>query len=317
MNITGLVAVGLLVFAVDASAAEFESIKKKIAEKKISWQPQPSPFKESNQKSAIRAGAANEDEPGFNALNAELENWSESAESVDLLPVFFDWRNRNGKNYLPDSSHQGECGSCVSFAAMAALEAQLNIACDSPDRSFSMSRQFFFSCGGGSCRNGWKLSSAMSFLAESGVPDETCMPYSSAEGLDTHCSAACTDFRDRTVNGINTHQITTGYIDRNKIKAAILKGPLVANMILYQDLEFYKDGVYRHVDGIKLGNHAIVLVGWDNSDNSWIAMNSWGPSWGQKGFFKIAWDDVTLPGRYTWSINVERPVQTGICNYPR
>ena len=103
----------------------------------------------------------------------------------------------------------------------------------------------------------------------------------------------------------------------NEIKAGIQKGPLVANMILYEDLEYYRDGVYRHVDGIKLGNHAIVLVGWDNSDDSWIAMNSWGPECGQKGFFKVAWDDVTLPGRYTWAIDVERPLKSGICNYPR
>jgi C1A family cysteine protease len=314
MMIQKLLTTGLLVLAVDASAVEFQSVKSKLDLKKSSWQAQPSPFKDSEKKNLLRAGAAEEDEPGFNALTKEQENWNET---VTTLPIFFDWRDRDGKNFLPDPSHQGECGSCVSFAAIAALEAQLNIACDTPERSFNMSRQFFFSCGGGSCRSGWKLSSAMSFLSESGVPDATCMPYSSSEGHDTQCSAACSDFKERSINGIVAKQITTGYIDRDKIKAAILKGPVVANMILYEDLEFYKDGVYRHVDGIKLGNHAIVFVGWDNSDSSWIAMNSWGSEWGQRGFFKVAWDDTSLPGRYTWSIDVQRPLQTGICNYPR
>jgi C1A family cysteine protease len=314
MMLQKLLTAGLLLLAIDASAVEFQSVKSKLDQKKSSWLAQESPFKDSERKTLIRAGAADEEEPGFNALTKELENWNETATS---LPVFFDWRDRDGRNFLPDPSHQGECGSCVSFASIAALEAQLNIACDSPERSFNMSRQFFFSCGGGFCRNGWKLSSAMSFLTESGVPDASCMPYTSSEGRDTQCSAACTDFKDRSINGIATKLITSGYIDRDKIKAAILNGPLVANMILYEDLEYYKDGVYRHIDGAKLGNHAIVFVGWDNSDSSWIAMNSWGPEWGQRGFFKVAWDDVSLPGRYTWSIDVQRPLQTGICNYPR
>ncbi len=309
-----MLTVALLFLALDASAVEFKSVKTKIDQKKSSWQAQPSPFKESERKTLLKAGAADEEEPGFNALTKELETWKES---VSTLPVFFDWRDRDGKNFLPEATHQGECGSCVSFSAIAALESQLNIACDSPERSFNLSRQFFFSCGGGSCRNGWKLSSAMSFLSESGVPDAPCMPYASSEGRETQCSAACSDFKDRSINGIITKQITNGYIDRDKIKTALQQGPLVANMILYEDLEYYRDGVYRHVDGIKLGNHAIVLVGWDNSDSSWIAMNSWGPEWGQKGFFKVAWDDVTLPGRYTWSIDVGRPLQSGICNYPR
>lgn len=50
-------------------------------------------------------------------------------------------------------------------------------------------------------------------------------------------------------------------------------------------------GIYRSVDGTpSLGNHAVRLVGFgveDNEDKFWIALNSWGPAWANRGSFKI------------------------------
>ena len=69
-----LLTTGLLVLAVDASAVEFQSVKSKLELKKSSWQAQPSPFKDSEKKTFLRAGATEEDEHDFNALTKELEN---------------------------------------------------------------------------------------------------------------------------------------------------------------------------------------------------------------------------------------------------
>lgn len=34
-----------------------------------------------------------------------------------------------------------------------------------------------------------------------------------------------------------------------------------------------------------LGGHAVLLVGYDKASNMYIARNSWGPNWGDKGYF--------------------------------
>lgn len=46
-----------------------------------------------------------------------------------------------------------------------------------------------------------------------------------------------------------------------------------------------KSGVYNNPKCPKQTNHAITIVGWD--EQAWIVKNSWGQSWGDKGFFRM------------------------------
>ncbi|KAK3910582.1 Cathepsin B [Frankliniella fusca] len=48
-------------------------------------------------------------------------------------------------------------------------------------------------------------------------------------------------------------------------------------------------GVYQHVSGNHTGAHAVRLIGWGTEDGVpyWLAVNTWGPAWGERGFFKI------------------------------
>ena len=70
-------------------------------------------------------------------------------------------------------------------------------------------------------------------------------------------------------------------------------------------------------------NHAVTLVGWDDSfshenfrsssnvtsDGAWIAINSWGPSWGDKGFFYISYECKSL-------VNMTCVAGKNYANYP-
>jgi len=66
-------------------------------------------------------------------------------------------------------------------------------------------------------------------------------------------------------------------------------GPLEAAFTVYEDFLSYKTGVYKHVSGGALGGHAVKFLGWgvENGQKYWLVANSWNPTWGDKGYFKI------------------------------
>ena len=66
-------------------------------------------------------------------------------------------------------------------------------------------------------------------------------------------------------------------------------GPVEATFKVYADFPSYKSGVYQHVTGAYLGSHAVKMIGWGVEKNQkyWMVANSWNPTWGAYGFFKI------------------------------
>lgn len=74
-------------------------------------------------------------------------------------------------------------------------------------------------------------------------------------------------------------------------------GPIAVGFQVYQDFMAYKGGIYHHTflddkfNPFELTNHAVLVVGYGADPSSgekfWIVKNSWGNSWGEKGFFRI------------------------------
>jgi C1A family cysteine protease len=44
-----------------------------------------------------------------------------------------------------------------------------------------------------------------------------------------------------------------------------------------------------------LGGHAVACVGYNDATQTFIMRNSWGPNWGQKGYFTIPYAYLTNP----------------------
>ena len=55
-----------------------------------------------------------------------------------------------------------------------------------------------------------------------------------------------------------------------------------------------------------LGGHAVCLVGYDDAHNWFIARNSWGPNWGDHGYFYMPYQvirDTNMSSDF-WTINL-------------
>lgn len=234
------------------------------------------------------------------------------------LPASWDWRNANGVNYVSSVKNQGNCGSCWAHAACGALESLRKIVGKSTCGIEDLSEQFLVSCDYGvaqgmnnGCGGGWSDRVA-NYLQNTGTPDESCYPYKGKDPTSVppaFCNGACNDWANRVRTISSWSWVRDGGPPTNpgaidSIKAAAYASPCYISMVVYEDFYSYESGVYEHVSGSKKGGHAILLVGYSDTDSCFICKNSWGTDWGENGFFKIAYSEiyaVTDFGRVTIS----------------
>ena len=102
------------------------------------------------------------------------------------------------------------------------------------------------------------------------------------------------------------------FTDNDEIKQAILNYGAVATL-MYYDVGIYDGKIYHYYDGNSAPNHAVTIVGWDDSisvpkapgKGAWIVKNSWGSNWPASysgdGYFYVSYYDTVFanPGSYS------------------
>jgi C1A family cysteine protease len=210
------------------------------------------------------------------------------------FPIFWqvDWRNRKGRNNVTPVKDQGYCGSCVSFGTTATLESMLLIE---HNVSLDLSEAELLFCGGGSC-GGWWPDSAVSYLVNKGISQETCFPY------QPHNMACSTCFeRDNEAIKITNNVVLWDIAQRKQYLRAV--GPVMCVFEVYDDFYSYGTGVYSHVTGGFVGLHCVEVIGYNELSGCWICKNSWGTGWGDGGYFNIAYGQCGIDSTYPfWGI---------------
>lgn len=212
-----------------------------------------------------------------------------------IAPPTFDHRNLGGKNYVTSVKDQLNCGSCVAFGTLSTVESTYARAANRPSPNVNLSESHLFFCyaesEGRNCDTGWWPSKAYKYLISTGVADESCYEY---ELPSDHCGSLCADWAKRAAKISSATRMASAAQMKEWLAT---KGPLSACFHVYDDFFYYRTGVYRHVSGGLAGGHCISIIGYDDSQNCWICKNSWGISWGELGFFRIAYGQCNIE---TW-----------------
>jgi len=292
VNLLTFVFVIQLIFICDYAIAgddDLEKIRKAIKEKELIWTAEEnwitrlSPEERKDLLGAII-------DPSDSKLAPLI-----SLPPVESLPPVFDWRNNNG-NWITPVKNQGNCGSCWDFSAVAQVEAWWKIYNSNLDSMIDLSEQFILSCGNaGSCAGG-SCAEALEFVKNVGVPSEACFPYYADDTVP--CSDACSDWVNEAEKIPGWGWITMNEAIINNIKNAVFIHPLSTYFTVYTDFLYYSGGVYQYAWGQEEGGHLVLIVGWDDTEQSWICKNSWGENWGESGFFRIKWGECLIG---TWS----------------
>jgi len=214
-------------------------------------------------------------------------------------PDQWDWRSATYQNitgnWMTPVKDQGPCGSCWGFAAMGALEAVINIRAQDPDIDFDLSEQYLLSCpiASGGC-SGWNAFWAFSYIKQSGgIITENCFRYSANDNVP--CEDKCEDWQQNRVPITKYGSIRRPSTE--ELQAALVNhGPLVTEMAVFGDFGSYEGGIYEHPGEESTSdiNHQVVIVGYNDEQQYWIVKNSWGPEWGENGYFKIAYGDCMI-----------------------
>jgi len=242
-----------------------------------------------------------------------LNNGNIECRDTDL-PDHFNWRDKDGSDWMTPVKNQGSCGSCWAFSAVGVVEPQYNIFMKNPDLDLDLSEEYLVSdCyNAGSCCGGWHYE-AINFTKDSGIPDEACLPYVDGTGCscygdtcdsncnyrtggacsDTTCSDRCSNWSTR-LKYINETGSVPNDIETIKVYL-IEKGPLSVAIGMGQDFggSFDGNGIYRCSDDNDV-NHAVVITGYNETDDYWIVKNSWGSGWIDEGYFKVGYGECAI-----------------------
>lgn len=217
-------------------------------------------------------------------------------EPAGKFPEHWDWRNASGgKNYLEPVIDQGDCGSCYTVSTVRMLSSRNKIRLGNPDMlPFSISFPLYCAEYNQGCDGGYAFL-ASKWSADVGLVPATCARYAEHGqcGIEPQClNQMGTQYR------ADKHRYVGGYYgganEADMMRELVNNGPLVVSFEPKNDLMYYNGGIYKSVPDAhsewERVDHAVLLVGYgeEKGQKYWTLQNSWGPDWGEQGFFRMA-----------------------------
>ena len=208
--------------------------------------------------------------------------------STEPIPDELDWRQVPGR--VSPVGDQGNCGSCWPFSAIGVLEGQQVPRNITNSTVIPLSIQELVDCSlhNLGCGGGWPLNALYDAGILGGIESDKDYPYKYGAGTKPWCKF---DAKKVVMKGFGGLMLPKH--DEDKLKEVVATyGPVSVGFVATDNLESYHSGVFDDYDcGHATGmNHAMLIVGYgtdENYDDYWIVKNSWGKSFGEKGYVKV------------------------------
>ena len=297
--------------------AEHELVKH-INDQKASWTAKVYPEWQQKQMKHLHlmGGGRTFHPPAYRAPTEELLQEDEEVD-ISKLPEHIDWRNKDGQNYVSPVINQGNCGSCYAVAVTDMIQSRIRIKTKNRVKS-DLSVQKVLSCSEYSqgCKGGFPFLVGK-YSQDYGMTPKEQMSYIGARGVPCKAKTAVST-RSTGYGYIGGYYGACNY--KKMMKELHDHGPIVVGFNTEAGIWHYDQGVYEESTAtsfleesegassqppswgvFKKGSkrmhnhwekttHAVLVVGYGHNAQEgkyWIVKNSWGPQWGEKGYFRI------------------------------
>lgn len=212
---------------------------------------------------------------------------------TDDLPPDFDWRQLGA---VTPVKNQGACGSCWTFSTTGVIEGANFMK---TGKLISLSEQQLVDCDhecdssepdecDSGCNGGLMTTAYQYALKAGGLQREEDYPYT---GIDGSCKF------DKSKVAAMVDNFSSVSIDEGQIAANLVKNGPLAVGINAAFMQTYVAGVScPYICNKQNLDHGVLLVGYGAAGYApgrfkekpfWIIKNSWGPDWGEDGYYKL------------------------------
>jgi C1A family cysteine protease len=202
----------------------------------------------------------------------------------------WDWRALGG---VTSVKNQNPYGTCWAFAGIGDIESKVLIGEATTNDYSEVNLVACTPVTGTTCNTGGNAYMVANYLALLGTVNESCNGYPDGCPTPACVNPACPYLKRVTEWRLIPNDVTA-------IKNAIQTyGPVYTGMYA----SFPAFGTYHgtgclQYSGTEDQNHAVLIVGWDDSmcsgAGAWIVKNSWGTSWGDAGYFYIKYGSARI-----------------------